>query len=142
MVESIKDSEKIGADDISLRDAETWVEALRSGKYKQTKGEMHNVKGFCPLGVALIQFTPVLDLKLRRGNYIDGVVPSDQEKAPAWIKVVDSRFYRKTGLSLSELNDGTAKDLETLEPLGIMSFEEIADCVEAAFVLKAVENED
>jgi hypothetical protein len=31
-----------------------WVEALRSGKYKQTKGTLHNLNngGFCCLGVA------------------------------------------------------------------------------------------
>ena len=29
-----------------------WVEALRSGKYKQTKGELKNGQGFCCLGVA------------------------------------------------------------------------------------------
>ena len=29
-----------------------WVEALRSGKYKQTSGSLHDDNGFCCLGVA------------------------------------------------------------------------------------------
>lgn len=28
-----------------------WIKALRSGKYKQTKGVLHNEDGFCCLGV-------------------------------------------------------------------------------------------
>lgn len=28
-----------------------WLEALRSGKYVQTTGQLHNAKGFCCLGV-------------------------------------------------------------------------------------------
>lgn len=30
-----------------------WVEALRSGKYQQTKNVLRNDKGFCCVGVAL-----------------------------------------------------------------------------------------
>ena len=29
-----------------------WIDALRSGKYKQTRGWLHNQNGYCCLGVA------------------------------------------------------------------------------------------
>lgn len=32
--------------------AKKWIEALRSGKYQQTKGALKNTEGFCCLGVA------------------------------------------------------------------------------------------
>lgn len=35
------------------RDMKTWVSALRSGEYKQTKGSLHDKHGFCCLGVAV-----------------------------------------------------------------------------------------
>jgi len=31
--------------------ADRWVDALRSGKYQQTTGTLHNGKGYCCLGV-------------------------------------------------------------------------------------------
>lgn len=31
-----------------------WVEALRSGKYEQTKGHLYDGKGYCCLGVACV----------------------------------------------------------------------------------------
>ena len=36
---------------MNKKDAMKWVKALRSGKYKQTKGILKNSKGFCCLGV-------------------------------------------------------------------------------------------
>lgn len=32
--------------------AKQWIRALRSGKYKQTRGALHKGEGFCCLGVA------------------------------------------------------------------------------------------
>jgi hypothetical protein len=37
-------------DKIKLK--QTWLEALRSGKYKQTQWTLHNSEGYCCLGVA------------------------------------------------------------------------------------------
>ena len=31
-----------------------WVEALRSGEYKQTQSKLHNEEGFCCLGGSIV----------------------------------------------------------------------------------------
>lgn len=33
--------------------AKKWLKALRSGKYKQIRGSLKNVEGFCSMGVAI-----------------------------------------------------------------------------------------
>lgn len=35
-----------------IKNRKTWVEGLRSGKYKQTKGVLKDCNGYCCLGVA------------------------------------------------------------------------------------------
>lgn len=47
--------------------AKKWVEALRSGKYKQTRRSLHDDNGFCCLGVACaVAVENGLDLQVRQ----------------------------------------------------------------------------
>ena len=44
-----------------------WIKALRSGKFKQTRGYLKNSKGHCCLGVACEIFKKELDLTVSEG---------------------------------------------------------------------------
>lgn len=109
-----------------------WIKALRSGKYSQSKGTLHNENGYCCLGVACSILIP----KRKReadGSYLYGNFPEDQDNSPEWLNRINNNFKAKTttsveyGQSLSFLND----------ELGY-SFNEIADCLELVYVHKAL----
>lgn len=110
----------------SKRDIERWIAALRSGKYKQGKGQLQSDTGFCCLGVAckINRFNK----RVRKNGQLDGVVPhvDNQPNAPEWLLDVDGRFAWKTGLNLWYLNDGGADSQYT--------FDEIADLLQAVYI--------
>lgn len=55
------------------KNAEAWVEALRSGEYSQTRGVLHDKDGFCCLGVAC-------DLAGKSGLKLDVISEYDLEE--------------------------------------------------------------
>ena len=93
--------------------ADLWVKALRSGKYKQTKGKLKDEFGYCCLGV-LCDISKLDSFKDNR--YLDqlGILP---EEVKRWSGIKD-RFGSLYHESLSGFND----DGE--------SFEEIANIIE------------
>ena len=119
-----------------------WVKALRSGEYKQTRGQLRNEDRYCCLGVAC-------DL------YSKHVLKKD-----AW------REYKTSVLSYTFLGQGGALPLQVIKWLGIRgdygelksgttlmnmndnfgpksSFEAIADVIERGdLVLEEVESND
>lgn len=104
---------------------QAWVDALRSGKYKQTKYSLQDELGFCCLGVAcVVAENAGVNLRLRTSdNSIAGGSLSDQPEVQRWLglKTGTGEFEDNIGLShLVELNDIYSK-----------TFPEIADIIEA-----------
>lgn len=112
---------------INKKDIQKWIDALRSGKYRQTIGGLQDEDGYCCLGVACKVFVPDVLLEKTRNNFISGLFPAAQPHAPAWLKDINDDFLNKTGESLSVLNDGTGPSLR-------LTFDEIADLLQAVYI--------
>jgi hypothetical protein len=102
-----------------------WIAALRSGNYAQTTGRLHDIKGFCCLGVAAVEFlTDDVKVEHSHGMYYTRY---EGETAEAPLYVI---------MALS-LNDSCgASSEEDDEPLVRLNddgktFSEIADILEA-----------
>ncbi len=104
-----------------------WTDALRSGDYQQTTGELHNRAGFCCLGVAcdvFIKAGGALEEVAQNGcfHYRDthstesAVLPNAVRD---WLGLRTGDGAISQDLSLASENDNGA------------SFEEIADLIEA-----------
>lgn len=109
-----------------------WINALRSGKYKQTKGALQDSAGYCCLGVACDLFIPKDKLELRAGvddqlhprvyeRIMFGGLPSIQPYAPDWLKDLGEKEF--DGFYLSDLNDS-----------GSLTFNEIADILQIEYI--------
>ncbi len=107
-----------------------WVDALRSGEYKQTKGTLHNLDdgGFCCIGVACVVWgiaTPE-QMGVRQGDtdgdgyYLSGGPQCCYED---WQNVLMQTctwdFVSPTQTNLTKMNDS-----------GNYTFNEIADWIE------------
>lgn len=105
--------------------------ALRSGKYKKGRGYLQKDDTFCCLGVACMEFIPPANRRIVDGN-LSGYFPTDynQPKAPFWLHGLNNHFAKKTGQSLSTINDDE-RDAST--------FDEIADLLELVYVHKMLE---
>ncbi len=110
------------------QDIQKWVEALRSGKYLQTTSALQDKQGYCCLGVACELFIPKIDQNLNSDMTIRGSVPEQQRNAPLWLQTIDDVFYAKSGIFLTNLNDANH-----------LTFNEIADVLEAVFILKVLD---
>ena len=101
------------------KDAEKWVNALRGGKYKQGRDWLHSFydNSFCCLGV-LDEIFPELDLS---GGH-SGVLYNYSEIG------FNSENGKIGDTSLDSLNDS-----------GNFTFDEIADIIQAEYILKVVE---
>ena len=49
------------------KNAETWVAALRSGKYSQTRGVLRDDRGYCCLGVACQLYADAMGIEWNEG---------------------------------------------------------------------------
>jgi hypothetical protein len=109
---------------INLEEIKTWIDALRSGNYKQTRKVLQNSKGFCCLGVACDVFIPEDKKNKTIGKrYLIGNMPTEQPNAPDWLKKMDSDFEKKTGRYLTSLNDHFK-----------FTFMDIADVLEEVYI--------
>lgn len=104
-----------------------WCKVLRSGKYKQGRNRLEYKGHFCCLGVACLIFIPK-PLQTREPLGLWGGMPVEQQHAPLWLQKINMNFASHTGTSLSELNDAD-----------LLTFDEIADCLEAVYLLKVME---
>jgi len=95
-----------------------WVEALRSGRYKQTRGRLRDTQGMCCLGV-------LCDILHPEGweNY-DSSFQFRQE-----VKMPPAEILREAGLPTSTELGSVADKLAIKNDTGA-SFSEIADCIE------------
>jgi len=113
------------------QEARKWAKALRSGKYKQTRGTMQNAYGYCPLGVACDLFIPRERLELTRSGFIIGDLPEfNQPFAPLWLEQIASIRFEvdvfdviTTYLNIPCLNDDEK-----------YTFDMIADIIELEFI--------
>lgn len=105
-----------------------WCAALRSGKYKQTTGSLQNLQGYCCLGVACKIFISETDLTTGPSSTIRGSMPDEQRHAPKWLKDINESFFNKTAGYLSSFNDAEW-----------LTFDEIADLLEAVYIHKVLE---
>lgn len=100
-----------------------WIKALRSGKYKQTTGQLQDNHGYCCLGVACEVLIPQEEQTRNDEGNLYGYTPTKQSKAPAWLKEIDDDFEVINGKSLTVLND---KEL--------YSFGRIADLLQSVYL--------
>ncbi len=114
-----------------------WINALRSGEYKQTKARLQDNSGFCCLGVACKLFIPEDQQRYSKrydANTLDGERPEDQPFAPEWLKAINTNFTDMIGHGLEVFNDGYDGCLK-IEPL---SFDEIADLLQLIYIESAL----
>lgn len=110
------------------KEAQQWADALRSGKYKQTTGQLQNAKGHCCLGVACDIFIPKQKQVRNAKGYLSGSMPDEQEEAPQWLRDMNILFDKdEVSISFTKLND-----------VKKFTFDEIADIIELIFVHKMV----
>jgi hypothetical protein len=99
-----------------------WVDALRSGNYKQTRGVLRGLasQGFCCLGVAC-DVSGIT--KWIYGTY-DGAAANLPPSVVEWLGVEkDGRFY-------TEIPENKARNLVTLNDAFGYDFNKIADLIE------------
>lgn len=109
---------------------EKWCVALRSGEYAQGNNALQDNNGFCCLGVACDVFIKKEDKRMVNGRLM-GMFPGGQYKAPAWLKTVNDDFADKVGCCRPIMS---AYRLSVLNDQERLSFNEIADCLEAVFI--------
>ncbi len=110
---------------IDFDEIKKWIEALRSGKYTQTKRVLQDTNnGYCCLGVACKVLIPE-DKQFTHTvfNNLKGNMPAEQPNAPEWLKMMDSDFEEKTGRYLTSLNDNYD-----------FTFEDIANVLEEVYI--------
>lgn len=107
--------------------ADKWVQALRSGKYKQTRDVLQNKDGYCCLGV-LCDISPTKIPKIINYDlFINGYLLGDQRSIKDWAGVkTDSGLIGKptNSISMNELDS-----LVVMNDNGF-SFDEIADIIQ------------
>lgn len=106
-----------------------WVEALRSGKYKQAHGQLTHGIGYCCLGVLCeVEKFPEWD-----GKYIFAEVPDNAGRSICDENELPEHILARVGLSqndqvtLIRLNDGHIREGKIVEAV---DFPEIADYIE------------
>jgi len=109
--------------------AKKWVEDLRSGKYKQTDGELKNSDGYCCLGVLCMigsdKMTKSGKATIDFDEYEIRITDDDSESTAVDIPegvCYDIGLSQKFMQKLMKMNDG-GKD-----------FEEIADRIEKKYL--------
>lgn len=116
-------------------DIKKWINALRSGEYKQTGCFLERDDAFCCLGVACKVFIPKEKLHLN-GHGMLGHEPVDQPAAPAWLKSLNADFTEITGRSLVGLNDSGARSWNRGDER--FNFNEIADVLQLVYIEEAL----
>jgi hypothetical protein len=117
----------------SKRDIVKWIKALRSGKFKQGRGQLQSKKGFCCLGVAC-QINK-FEKKVKKDGTLAGLMPGSmfQPNAPEWLLKVNDNFARKAMINLWVLNDGLKGDAYS-SSTPRYTFDEIADLLQAVYI--------
>lgn len=137
---------------VNVENVRKWVDALRSGNYEQTDGQLRKeddegVVGFCCLGVAC-DISELGTWDENDGFRIDGVEYYDDEdgrepdsgylpiEVADWLGVFGNNPVLKATVPLadSDLTEAVASNLNDLYHL---SFEQIADAIERTYLSDA-----
>lgn len=114
---------------------EIWIDALRSGKYKQGNKSLQPSKNeYCCLGVACKIFIDPKKIRLDDLNLIFGGLPYHQENSPEWLNDLSDDFLQKTDVKIFHLNDHGLLDEHGNYYENPLSFNEIADLLQAVYV--------
>jgi len=99
-----------------IEQIKTWIAALRSGEYKQSKHRLETQGGYCCLGVACKVVIPIDKLELNQYGLINGEYSDEQTYAPEWLKKInsDTEFWKTYGESLAGLNDSKGYSFEAI----------------------------
>lgn len=103
-----------------------WIKALRSGRYKQTKGTLQDRNGYCCLGVACKVLIPKnkLFFEVSTKTLLEGSMPDNQPNCPKWLSEINSDFRKRSKLK---------EQLTVLNDENNMSFKEIAKALQEAY---------
>ena len=102
-----------------------WVPALRSDKYKQTRGALRNSEGYCCLGVLCdLQDSSGWQKRTHYGDMHDGSGGIPSESVRAWAG------FPRGELPPRVVIDGISERLDTHNDRG-RTFAQIADAIEA-----------
>lgn len=112
---------------LNKKDAQKWANALRSGKYKQTRSTLQNIYGYCCLGVACKIFIPKNKQRIHN-TFLVGDLPENQKFSPYWLQNIDDDINNKLFYKFSIMND--TKDF---------TFDEIADIIELVYIHKVLD---
>jgi hypothetical protein len=117
----------------TIKETRKWCKALRSGEYKQGTGRLQKGDSFCCLGVACKEFIPEEHIEFSAITYkgikvMGGSVASCQPHSPKWLRRVSSIVSKFTDVGLTTLNDDVN-----------LTFDEIADILEAIFIYNVFE---
>lgn len=104
-----------------------WINALRSGKYKQTRATLQDAGGYCCMGVACDVFIKPKQRGLDEDKYLYGSYPGSQNNAPHWLKLINGDFADLSGKDLADLNDSES-----------FTFDEIADLLQLVYIEEAL----
>ena len=113
---------------------EPWVQALRSGNYKQTEGALCDSRGYCCLGVLLDACAPECWTPREADSSGDKGVSMGPREDCSNAEFGDGISYGELTSDLLEkfgLHAGEAETLMALNDNDALSFHQIADRVEA-----------
>lgn len=111
-----------------LNQLKKWINALRSGKYKQGRYALQDSNnGYCCLGVACKILIPTKYQFRNDDDCLLGTKPN-QQNSPLWLRDIDSSFKDYTNRSLMILNDHEE-----------FNFNEISDLLQAVYIEKCLE---
>lgn len=121
-----------------------WVDALRSGDFRQTTGKLSNGREYCCLGVAcevaMANGAPVvkkeLDLNTVSYNKIEGSLPGEVAK---WLGLATNCPKADCGCEYPEGTvrvkwNGEERSVISLNDSEGLNFRAIADCLEEEFL--------
>lgn len=114
-----------------------WVEALRSGKYKQTRKGLRDAMGFCCLGVACeVAIANGVPLVVGTPNRIDSVWWSYDETASSLPGKVSDWLGLSGSYAVNPILDVSGKDRRAsdLNDIDLADFTTIANCIEATYL--------
>jgi hypothetical protein len=117
------------------KDIMTWINALRSGKYKQARKKLQTKNGYCCFGVACELFIPKNKQHRVRG-LLKGFLPCHQDSCPTWLFDIGYTQGHSTSqaINLATLNDLGDIDRYKEPVTSPLSFEQIADVLQAIYI--------
>lgn len=117
-----------------------WVQALRSGKYNQTREELVNQDGFCCLGVLCALYVQdhqdEFEDQFETGetpSLMEAIISLDNDGFPNNKVVKWARIDPRSMKTLIRMNDGIDPSNGTSSPDWKRSFNEIANHIEKRF---------